>query len=322
MENYIIKLYKKYLYGTIKSDEFQELRYEINNTKYSQLNELLENEWNENMTFENLAENDKEEIRTNIDFYIECDKKHIFRKKLMRVAAIIIPFVFIATTLLYNYKPALVQSDFVVVVKPGNRAMVILPDQSKVWMNSNSKLTYSIGIKNTREVKLIGEAFFKVFKDKSHPFIVSANNLQIEVLGTSFNVKARQGSDLIETSLIEGSVKLCGADLSQDYYLKPNEKAIYSNILKNIKIESTDNEDETAWKNNNLTFNSERFVDVIAKLDDWYGVKIISRCPSINNDKITGSFKGESLETVLKTLKIQYHIQYKNHGDTIILSNN
>lgn len=322
MENYIIKLYKKYLYGDIKSDEFLELRYKINNAKYSELSDLMENEWNEGMASENLAENDKDEIRSNLDFFIECDKKRIFRKKLLWVAAVIIPFVFIVSTLLYNYQPTLVQKDFVVTVKPGNRATVILPDQSKVWMNSNSKLTYSTGKKNTREVKLIGEAFFKVFKDKTHPFVVSVNNLHVEVLGTSFNVKARQGSDLIETSLLEGSVKLYGSELSQDYYLKPNEKGVYSNSLKSIKIEPTDNDEETAWKNNKLKFKSKRFVDVIAMLEDWYGVKIISHCPTINNDMMSGSFKDETLETVLKTLEIQYHIQFKNHGDTIILSNN
>jgi ferric-dicitrate binding protein FerR (iron transport regulator) len=322
MENYIIKLYKKYLYGNIKHDEFLELRYEINDAKYSQLSDLIEGEWNESMASEILAENDKEEIRSNLDFFIECDKKRIFHKKMFRVAAIIIPFVFIAATLLYNYQSPIEQKDFVVVVKPGNRATVTLPDESKVWMNSNSKLIYATGKKNTREVKLIGEAFFKVFKDKTRPFIVSVNNLQVEVLGTSFNVIARQGSDLIETSLVEGSVKLCGANLSQDYYLKPSEKAIYSNSRKTLKIEPADNEDETAWKNNKLKFKSERFVDVITKLEDWYGVKIISHCPAINNDIMSGSFKDESLGTVLKSLQIQYHIHYANHGDTIVLTNN
>jgi len=298
------------------------MRHELNKAHYSQMTNLLDNEWNEDITSEILPEKDREEIRSKLNFFIECDKRRLFRKKLVRVAAIVIPFVFITTTLLMNYHSAVEQKDFVVDVKPGNRATVTLPDQSKVWMNSNSRLVYATNKKNTREVKLTGEAFFKVFKDKTRPFIVTVKNLQVEVLGTSFNVKSRQGSDLIETSLIEGSVKLYGADLTQDYYLKPNEKAVYSNSKKTLKIETTNNEDETAWKNNKLKFNSERFVDVIAKLEDWYGVKIISHCPAINNDIMSGSFKDESLETVLKSLQIQYHIQYANQGDTIVLTNN
>jgi ferric-dicitrate binding protein FerR (iron transport regulator) len=319
MENYIIKLYKKYLYGTIKKDEFLEMRHEINNAKFSQMTNLLEEEWNEDMSSEVLAEKDKEEIRSNLDFYIECDKKRLFRKRMIQIAAVVIPFVFVLSAILYNYQPALEQKDFVVVVKQGNRATVTLPDQSKVWMNSNSKLVYNVGKNNTREVKLTGEAFFKVFKDKSRPFIVGANNIKVEVLGTSFNVKARLGSDIVETSLIEGSVKLSGNDLSQDYILKPNEKAVYSNSLKSIKIESTDNEVETAWKDNKLQFKSERFADVIKRLEEWYGVKIISKCPKIENDLMSGAFKGESLETVLETFRIQYNIRYNNQGDTVVI---
>ncbi|MEI7504656.1 MAG: FecR domain-containing protein, partial [Paludibacter sp.] len=316
----IIKLYKKFLYGTIKKDEFLEMRHEINHANISQMTNLLEEVWNEDLSSEVLAEKDKEEIRSNLDFFIECDKKRLFRKRMMQIAGVVIPFVFILSAILYIFQPTdKIEKDFVVVVKQGNRATVTLPDQSKVWMNSNSKLVYKTGNKNTREVKLSGEAFFKVFKDKNHPFIVSANNLKVEVLGTSFNVKARTGSDIIETTLIEGSVKLSGADLSQDYTLKPNEKAIYSSSLRTIKIESTDNEVETAWKDNKLKFKSERFADVIKRLEEWYGVKIISKCPKIDNDLISGAFKGENLESVLKTFAIQYNIHFDNQGDTVVV---
>jgi len=139
------------------------------------------------------------------------------------------------------------------------------------------------------------------------------------VLGTSFNVNARQGSDIIETSLVEGSIKLTGSELSQDYILKPNEKAIYYTSTKIIKIETTDNEVETAWKDNKLQFRSERFGSVVKRLEEWYGVKIISKCPNIENDIISGAFKGESLETVLETFAIQYKIKYSNKGDSVVV---
>lgn len=320
MENYIKILYKKFLYGNIKRDEFLEMRHELNKVDESELKDMLNEEWNEGFSSEILSEKDKNEIHSILNFYVEYDKKRLLRKHVIQFAAVVIPFVFILSAfLLVNQPTAKVEKDFVVVVKQGNRATVTLPDQSKVWMNSNSKLIYSTGKNNTREVKLIGEAFFKVFKDKSRPFIVSANNIQVEVLGTSFNVNARAGSDIIETSLVEGSVKLTGAELSQDYYLRPNEKAIYSNSLKNLKIQSTDNEVETAWKDNKLQFKSERFVDVVKRLEEWYGVNIISKCPNIENDLMSGAFKGESLETVLKTIAIQYKIRYNNKGDTVVV---
>lgn len=320
MENYIKIIYKKFLYGNIRKDEFLEMRHELNKTDESDIRSLLNEEWNQTLSSEVLTKKDKEDIRSKLNFYVEYDKKRLFRKRMIQVAAVLIPFIFIFSAILYVNQPITkAGKDFVVVVKQGNRAQVTLPDQSTVWMNSNSKLVYNIGENNTREVKLIGEAFFKVFKDKTRPFIVSANNIQVEVLGTSFNIKARQGSDIIETSLVEGSIKLSGAELSQDYLLKPNEKAIYSNSSKSLKIESTDNEVETAWKDNKLQFKSERFVDVISRLEEWYGVKIISKCPNIENDLMSGAFKNESLETVLKTFAIQYKIQYKNQGDTVVV---
>ncbi|MFZ4583235.1 MAG: FecR family protein [Paludibacter sp.] len=320
MENYIKIIYKKFLYGSVRKEEFLEMRHALNKSDLQELKNLLSDEWNEDMNLEVMTEKDKEDIRSKLNFYVEYDKKRLFRKRMNRFAAVVIPFVIILSAVLYVFQPTVKsEKDFVVTVKQGNRAQVTLPDQSKVWMNSNSKLIYRNGENNTREVKLIGEAFFKVVKDKSRPFIVSANNIQVEVLGTSFNVNARQGSDIIETSLVEGSIKLTGSELSQDYLLKPNEKAIYSTMTKTIKIEATDNEVETAWKDNKFQFKSERFGIVVKRLEEWYGVKIISKCPNIENDLISGAFKGENLETVLETFAIQYKIKYSNKGDSVIV---
>lgn len=322
MENFIIKLYKKYLYDHISHNEFMEMRHAINNAKDTELSDLLEEEWTENIFPDELQKQSKEDIRTKLDFYIENDKKWIDKKRIFQIAAVVIPFFVISTFLITKLLSVNEPNNFVVSVERGNKALVTLPDQSKVWMNSNSTLEYRKGEKSTREVKLSGEAFFKVFKDKGQPFIVTMNNLQVEVLGTSFNAKVRQGSDIIETSLVEGSIKLRSPDLSQDYYLKPNEKAIYSQSTKQLQIMRTDNDLETAWKDNKLKFSSERFIDVMAMLEDWYDVKIICKCPEIENDLMSGTFKNEKLETTLDALKIQYKIHYIKNRDTIIIVSN
>ena len=320
MENYIKIIYKKFLNGSIRKNEFMEMRHDLNQANKSELKILFEEEWNEDLWTGVMDEKDKINIRSKLNFYIEYDRKRLLRKRITQIAAIVIPVIFILSALLYVYHPfSKVEKDFVVTVKQGNRAQVTLPDESKVWLNSNSKLVYNTGKNNTRDVKLIGEAFFKVTKDQSRPFIVSVNNIQVEVLGTSFNIKAKNGSDIIETSLVEGKIKLSGVELSQDYILKPNEKAIYSNISKNIKIEFTDNEVETAWKDNKLQFKSEKFTDVLKRIEDWYGVKIISKCTKIENDLLSGSFKNENLETVLESFAIQYKIRYNNEGDTLVV---
>jgi len=322
MENFIIKLYKKYLYDHISHDEFLEMRHVIENTRDVEFSHILKEEWNENISQGELSKEAKTNIKRKLDFYIENDKKRIARKRVFQIAAVVIPFIVFSSILIFRQLSVDNADSFIVSVQRGNKALVTLPDQSKVWLNSNTVLEYNRGEKNTREVRLSGEAFFKVFKDIKQPFIITLNNLQVEVLGTSFNVKAREGSDIIETSLVEGSIKLQGTDLSQDYYLKPNEKAIYSQSTKQIQIMKTDNDIETAWKDDKLKFNSERFVDVMSMLEDWYNVKIICKCPEIENDLMSGTFKYEKLETILDAIKMQYNIRYIRNKDTIIVVSN
>ncbi len=320
MDNYIKLLYKKFLYGRISKGEFLEMRHEINSLNEDDLLDVFTEEWEQDMKTDFFSDEDNKTIQTNLNFYIQHNSNPTYRKLIFRIAAVLVPLLFIVSTLLIIYQPeAKVEKDFVVSVKPGNRAQVTLPDQTIVWMNSNSKLIYSRGDKDTRNVQLTGEAFFKVFKDSSRPFFVNVRNLKIEVLGTSFNVNARIKSDIVETSLVEGSIKVSGEELSQDYFLKPNEKAVYSTSQKMMTIEKTDNRVETAWKDNKLQFRSKSFNEVIKLIEEWYGVRIVSKCTNVADDRMSGAFRDESLQTVLETVQLQYKVQFDIQSDSLII---
>ena len=100
-------------------------------------------------------------------------------------------------------------SDYEVITAAGQRAQTVLPDGSKVWLNASSKIVYHNSLwSSDRQIDLSGEAYFEVRKDKEHPFVVQVGNLNIEVLGTCFNVYSYEENDFVETSLIEGSVRL------------------------------------------------------------------------------------------------------------------
>lgn len=318
MEEFI-KIYKKYLYGKITHEEFRKMRREVNRAKDETLFRAMEAEWKDSIGGETLERGQKENIREKLDFCIESDLKRKNRKRILRIAAVVIPFLLLGAFGLTKISLKKVPDNFTVSVERGSKAVVTLPDKSKVWINSDSKLEYKRGKHSTRVVKLSGEAFFKVFKNKSHPFIVRMNHLQVEVLGTSFNVNARKCSDLIETSLVEGSIKLSGTDLSQNYYLKPNEKAVFSKLSKKLQIVSTDNEVETAWKNNEIKFRSERLIDLFSRLENWYGIKIVCLCPEIENDLVSGTFRDEKLDVVMEVIKKQYNVNCIRNGDTIII---
>lgn len=323
MNSYIKKLYKKFLYGNITRDEFMEMRHFMNEIDDDDLSDVMCEEWNENILSGCMDATIKDDIRNKLNFYIECDKKEIRRSRLFKVAAVFVPFIVVGTVLMFIFLQSNESGSMIVSVEPGNKAMVTLPDQSKVWLNANSHLEYSQADNNLRHVTLMGEAFFKVAEDKSKPFIVSVNKLEVEVLGTSFNVKAREYLDATEISLVEGSIKLRSNDLSHDYYLKPNEKATFSKTTNQLQIMHTDNDLETAWMYNRLKFSSERFADVLIRLEEWYGVKIMNNYPDMSNDLISGTFREERIENALQALQIQYqNLQFKRQKDTIVIYRN
>ena len=227
MDAQTIELYKKYLYGNIFSSEFLELKNKVNQLDDEALSKVLEEEWTDELILGKMNKEDKDIVKANLNFFIEnqARKRRVLRR-CCHVAAAIILLVLGGSVLFFTSSPPV--SEFLVEVQAGNKVQTTLPDHSKVWMNSKSKLVVLNGLQKQRQVYLIGEAFFRVAKDKTKPFVVNVNHLQIEVLGTSFNVKARPESDFIETSLLEGYVRLSGGNLARSYELKPNEKAIYS----------------------------------------------------------------------------------------------
>jgi len=323
MNKHIKNLYKKFLYGKITRDEFMEMRHFMNDVQDKELSGAMHQEWDENILQGSMDSGLKEDIRGKLNFFVECDKKRVRRTRLLRVAAVLLPLMVAGSMLMYTIFQTEDQGNMIVSVERGNKAMVTLPDQTKVWINANSTVEYSQADKKIRRVNLTGEAFFKVAEDKSKPFVVKMGELEVEVLGTSFNAKAREYSNIIETSLVEGSVKLRSGHLSKDYYLQPNEKAIFNKNTNQMQIMQTDNDLETAWMYNRLKFSSERFADVLIRLEDWYGVTIINSCPDLANDLISGTFREEKIENALQALKIQYRdIQFKKQKDTVVIFRN
>ena len=150
---------------------------------------------------------------------------------------------------------------------------------------------------------------------------MQVGNLNIEVLGTCFNVYSYEENDFVETSLIEGSVRLYDSKSpSESFILKPSQKAIYSKNSGKISCHNTDNIKETAWTQNHLVFESEKLGSVFQKIERWYGVHIDLLCPEIANDQISGSFKDEQLPYVMEALKFQYGFNYEITGNNVTIN--
>ncbi len=229
--------------------------------------------------------------------------------------------------------------------KNGFKTNLILPDGSKVWLNAGSSLTYDSSYgKNLREVALSGEAFFDVVKNKDKPFIIHASKINVRVLGTEFNVRAYPTDKTTEASLIRGSIEVTFKDKpSKKIILKPNEKIVVDNdrYLKDIltnshpisqeKIHEIPGVDvkkltyenktgtiiETSWVENKLIFQDESFDDLARQLERWYGVSIVFKNDRLKENRLTGSFKNETVRQALDALKFtasfNYGIDNSNH---------
>ena len=203
-------------------------------------------------------------------------------------------------------------------VKSGSKSEIILPDGTKVQLNGATTITYDVNSSKQRLVQLSGEAFFDVAKNPDCPFRVIANGLQIEVVGTSFNVNTYK-KGVVETSLLTGQIKISGGSFPQEYILTPGEKATYSSINNALKITQADVHVETGWCDDYLIFDSEPLIDVIEEIERWYGVEIELRCPQIGQDLLSGSFRHENIQNVIHSLSLQYKFKYEIHKDKITI---
>ncbi len=210
--------------------------------------------------------------------------------------------------------------------KRGSKSKVQLPDGSEVWLNADSRITYKENFQGqNREVQLQGEAFFDVARDDARPFIIHTPSIDVRVLGTAFNVRAYADEKNTETSLIRGSVEitLVKSPDRKKIILKPNDKLIVNNelatvldkraddaaapllTLGKIKYQAKDTlAQETMWTLNKLVFDAEPIEEVALKLERWYDVKVTIADEALRKTPFTGTFEGESLETVLEAMRL------------------
>lgn len=207
----------------------------------------------------------------------------------------------------------------------GQKSVMLLPDGTKVWLNAESKLSYLKNFKDRdqRDVYLEGEAFFDVTKNPDKPFIVHTSEINIRVLGTSFNVKSYADDSRIETTLVEGKVEIDkGSNSSsrkQKTVLMPNQKASFSKESKNISIETIAPLEAVSWRQDRLVFKSESFGEVIKQLERWYNVRINVEESDYLACTLTANIEKESLEEILDFLAVTHKITYTVSGQDIFI---
>ena len=235
-------------------------------------------------------------------------------------------------------------------VEYGSKSQILLPDGTKVKLNSGSTLTYPSQFDGgMRKVQLEGEAFFNVAKETDRPFFVNTGSIAIKVLGTAFNVKSYTEENIIETTLESGAIEIynepaepgTAMNRAPIAVLKPKDKATYVKDISAISVNSelkipenlpamekkagilVENQIETAlftaWKDNVLRFKGEKFEHIAIKLERWYDVKIDIRHKTLKEEFFTGQFDSETIEQALEALRLTIPFKYSITKNEIVI---
>lgn len=184
----------------------------------------------------------------------------------------------------------------------GGEYQVVLPDGTKVWLDAASSITYPVAFTgNERRVKLTGQAYFEVAKNKEKPFYVGINNVQVRVLGTHFNISAYSDDNEITTTLLEGSVQVTKNNTLS--LLKPGQQAVVSNNSDKIAVSEANIDDAMAWKNGYFIFNDDNITGIMKKVCRWYNVDVEYR-GNYNDQQFGGTFyRSKSITELLTHLQ-------------------
>lgn len=208
----------------------------------------------------------------------------------------------------------------------GIKSSIVLSDGSKIWLNADSKLEYPRLFEGkTREVYLSGEAFFEVAKNPNRPFIIHLDNGTVRVLGTSFNIKAYKGSEIVETSVSTGRVAFIPKKKSKLHandttFLTHDIKAVYSVETGEIKTLSTVSNDDKAWTEGTLIFKGMKFEEIAIELERTFGKKIVFADEDIRQYRLTGAFGNNSLDEILYYLSLSKPFTYHISDEEIVIS--
>ncbi len=205
------------------------------------------------------------------------------------------------------------------IVPRGGEYNLVLSDGSRVFLNSVSKLTYPVVFDNNkREVKLEGEAYFEIVKDKSKPFLVNINGMKIEVLGTSFNVKAYTDDDKIYATLVEGKIKLNTDQNENNWILVPDQQAILKKSSNKVEVREVDVQQFISWKNGMYTFTNQTLEEILKTLSRWYDFEYEFSNESLKSIRFEGGLnKYDDVYPILDIMRSTGKLSYKIDGKKI-----
>ncbi len=308
-ENDIKGLMEKYLNGTITEGE----------------EKLLEQ-------FDGILLSKNKKVNFNSEIHkarVKQNLSHIIHKrgktkslKWLRIAAswaLIISLGFVAYNWSHSYVQQEPMAEIVEHTKWGQKLNVTLADGTKVVLNSGSTLCFPERFEgNSREVELMGEAFFDVVKNRDKPFVIRLGDITTTVLGTSFNINAYPDKEEVAVTLATGKVKIASADST--VFISPNQQAVFNHLNKTLSTFQVEINPYIDWKNGIIHINDATLAETAEILERWYGVSFVFENEKLKHCHITATYDNQTLATVLESIKhVKKGMGYEYMGDNKIL---
>lgn len=319
---YYKELIEKYFDGNITDAEIKELSDWIKNDRH------LQNWWEEEFSKSDAGINPvlrdklfariKEQTQGKEETQGKENSRTIRMNPWKWAAAIVLPICIAFFTYYLIDSSQTVGAPFIVKADKGDKATIELPDGTNVVLNSASQLSYLNNFgENVRRVQLNGEAYFKVAHDEKRAFIVQVGDLEVKVLGTSFNVSAYEDTKDVTVVLLEGKVGVYAQKMS--HIMKPGDKIEYNKATHKITATQVHPSDYIEWTKGNIYFEKESLENIMKTLSRIYDVEIRFDSNKLPNEYFTGTIPGGGIQNALNILMLTSPFYYEMDGSVIVL---
>jgi len=318
MENNINQLITKVLNNEASSEEIICFSLwlsegEDNRNKYRQLKSY----WDAEISFNHTLNPKLSLKKTQYKIQKEQNDLKIKKQKFYFISIAASLLILIVSGIYFIKTPETITVEYYTYMTENNKIDFTLDDGTKIYLNKNSKFVYTNRYdKEDRSIKLEGEAYFEVRHKPETPFIVEVGDAKIRVLGTSFNIKTDENTN-ITTTLTEGSLRFETSD--QQVVLSPNQQLSYVASSRNIEVSPVDIEKELAWTEGVIRLRNILFTELIDDLVKKFKIDIVINNENLKKSSVymTGSFAEEqSLEEIFNVISITYPFKWENKDGT------
>jgi ferric-dicitrate binding protein FerR (iron transport regulator) len=324
-KNELQQLAQKYLDGTATEEEKQQLNQWYDNNTGDELPEIINIQTPE--TEEQIKQRLFNKIHQNMTVKSDIgsmDGKHSFSVKRLIIQVASVAAVFLVAFMIWYSRGNQPVAEKQLVNVPSNRIIsIMLPDSSRVWLNAGSVFKYPKKfVGKLREVELLeGRAFFDVKHTAGHPFIVKTKNLNVTVLGTSFDVRSYQREGTTKVSVVTGKVgiTLPNKPGNPAIMLLPKQEVVLSKITNHVIKEATREAVVNLWCKNVLVFEQEDLGNVFKALEKKYNTKITVEDKELLNERISITLGNQRLDTIMEILSFTKHFNYKMANDSTVI---